>query len=180
MLDGEINRQEKTDFKKKLMRGVAMSLVVVAAAVILLTNAWMVVLQIDGSSMTPLLTMDEIVCAVRIQSPRRNDVIAFYSNNKIHIKRVIAVSGDRVNIDQNGVVSVNNEVLNEPYVTELSLGKSSVEFPMNVPAGTVFVLGDNRAQSMDSRDIRFGTVEKDQIIGRVFMSLWPISKIGKL
>jgi len=180
MLDDEIARQERVEFRGKLMRVVMTCLVAAAAAVILITNALIMVLQIDGSSMNPLLQMDEVVCAVRNNNPSKNDVIAFYQNNKIHIKRVIATSGDMVNIDETGLVWVNGVVLNEPYVTELALGNCGIELPMMVPSGTVFVLGDNRPHSIDSRDSRFGPVEREQIIGRVFMGLWPLNRLGGL
>jgi len=180
VLDGEIARQERSGMRKKAA-GVAMSiLIAVAAAVILITNVLITVLQIDGSSMNPLLNMDEIVCAVRGNNPGRNDIIAFYQNNKIHIKRVIATAGDTVDIEENGVVWVNGLILDEPYVSKLALGHCDVEMPLTVPPGSVFVLGDNRPQSVDSRDSRFGPVEREQIIGRVFMSLWPLNRAGGL
>ena len=155
-------------------------LFITTAAIIIVTNVWTAVLQIDGSSMNPLLQADEIVLVVRTDNPARNDIIAFYHNNKLHIKRVIALAGDLVDIDENGVVSINGETLEEPYVSELSRGNCDIEVPFMVPSGEVFVLGDNRPSSLDSRYSQFGTVNRDQIIGKVKLSLWPLSKMGSV
>jgi len=148
--------------------------------IVLATNLWLAVQQINGSSMNPLLQMDEIVVAVRGSNPERNDVIAFNHNQKLHVKRVIAVAGDWVEIDANGIVSVNGSKPTEPYVSELSLGNCDLTFPYQVPAGTVFVLGDNRPLSLDSRDSKFGPVDREQIIGILKFGIWPLSKIGRV
>jgi signal peptidase I len=147
---------------------------------VIVTNLWVAALQVDGSSMNPLLRMDEVVLAVQTDSPARGDVVAFTHNNKLHIKRVIAVAGDRVEIDGDGVVSVNGQRLKEPYVAEPSLGNCDIAFPLQAPPGTVFVLGDNRPSSMDSRDSRFGPVGRDQIVGRVVFRIWPLGRLGRV
>ena len=180
MLDFEIERLERVESMKRLGRSLLTSLITVSAVIILITNLWVTVLQVDGSSMNPLLEMDEVVITIECDKPIRNDIIAFHQNNKLYIKRVIAVAGDRVAINSEGIVSVNGNTLNEPYVAQLSLGNSDIEFPYMVPAGTVFVLGDNRVISSDSRDSRFGTISMDQIIGEVAFTVWPPSHIAKV
>ena len=180
MLDFEIERLERVESMKRLGRSLLTSLITVSAIIILITNLWVTVLQVDGSSMNPLLEMDEVVITIECDKPIRNDIIAFHQNNKLYIKRVIAVAGDRVAINSEGIVSVNGNTLNEPYVAQLSLGNSDIEFPYMVPAGTVFVLGDNRVISSDSRDSRFGTISMDQIIGEVAFTVWPPSHIAKV
>ena len=180
MLQKEIARQERGAAYKRLMWRILTCMVVSAAVIVLITNIWVTVLQIEGSSMAPLLEMNDIVLTVMESNPERNDIVAFNHNNKLHVKRVIAVAGDRVSIDENGVVSVNGRELNEPYISQLSLGTCDLEFPFSVPAGTVFVLGDNRPQSMDSRDSTFGVIGKDQIIGRVTIRVWPLARFGEL
>jgi len=157
----------------------ALSFLVVAAAIILVvTNLWVTVLQIDGSSMNPLLKMDEIILALKTDNPSQNDVIVFSRNEKIYVKRVIAMAGDWVNIDDDGIVTVNGTILEEPYVSELSVGVCDINFPYQVPAGSVFVMGDNRPLSKDSRDSQFGSVSREQIAGKVVMRAWPPSRIG--
>ena len=179
-LENEIARCERNEAYLRLARELLAGLVAAAAAIIIVTNLWVAVLRIDGSSMNPLLRRDEVVLAARGGSAGRNDVVAFYQNNQCHIKRVIAISGDSVEISGDGVVSVNGETLDEPYVAEQSLGSCDIKFPYLVPTGTVFVLGDNREASLDSRDSRFGPIPRDQITGRVMFTLWPLSRAGKI
>ena len=180
MLEREIARHERNKLYKRLAYSILTALVSVVAAIIIITNLWVAVLQVDGSSMNPLLEMDEIVIATRTDNPTKGDVIAFYHNNKIYIKRVIAIGGDRVEINVDGEVFVNGTMSDEPYVNELSLGDCDIEFPFQVPSETFFVLGDNRGASQDSRNSRFGTVGKELLIGKVIFTVWPFSKIGNI
>jgi len=180
MLDKEIARRERTDAYKRLLFISLMSIVTAAAVIILVTNLWVPVLRIEGSSMNPLLEMDEIVLAITGDNPERNDIIAFYHDDKLYIKRVVAISGDWINIDADGVVSVNNIILNEPYVTELALGSCNIEFPYMVHSGTVFVLGDNRSTAIDSRNSGFGTVSRERIVGKIIFRVWPLSRFGSV
>ena len=177
-LDREIARMERREAYVRLARGALAGLITAAAAVVIATNLWVAVLQIDGTSMNPLLQMDEIVLAVRNGKPARNDIIAFTHSNHIYIKRVVAAGGDRVDIRRDGTVAVNGTILDEPYVTGLSLGSCDVEFPFHVPPGTVFVLGDNRPSALDSRDSGFGTVGGEQVVGKVICRIWPLSRAG--
>ena len=180
MVRKEIARHERNEAYRRLMWKLLAGIVLSAAVVVLVTNLWLAVLQIDGSSMNPLLQMNEIVVAVRGDHPFKNDIIAFTQNNQLHVKRVIAVGGDQVAINDNGVVSVNGQALDEPYVTELSLGSCDITFPFLVPSGAVFVLGDNRPQSMDSRNSEFGVVGREQIIGKVEFRIWPLPRFGNI
>ena len=180
LLDQEIERIERNELLRRAGASLLLSLLTVSAIIILITNLWVGVLVVDGSSMNPLLQGGEIVLTVEYKNPHKLDIIAFHRNNNVYIKRVIATEGDRVSINSDGVVSVNGEILNEPYVTRLSPGYSDIEFPYIVPAETVFVLGDNRAVSSDSRDSRIGPVNMDQIVGEVRFIIWPIPDIGSI
>jgi len=178
-LNQEIARLERRESYRRVALGTLVSLVAVAAMIVIVTNLWLAVLQVDGSSMNPLLQTNEIVLVVRKDNPARNDIVAFTHNNKIYIKRVIAVGGDQVEIREDGTVSVKGRILDEPYITELSRGSCDIEFPYQVPPETFFVMGDNRPLSMDSRDSRLGPVNREQIVGRVTFRLWPLSKIRR-
>ncbi|MCL1895601.1 MAG: signal peptidase I [Clostridiales bacterium] len=180
MLDREIARQERVEAYIKLSRGALAVVLFAVAAIIIITNLWIAVLQVDGSSMNPLLNINEIVVAVRTDDPGKGDVISFRNENRIYIKRVIAAGGDTVEIEETGAVSVNGEVLTEPYVAAPGLGACDIEFPFQVPPGTFFVLGDSRTISLDSRSDQFGPVNREQIIGTVEFRIWPLPKIGSI
>ena len=176
LLEREIARHERREACLRLARGALLSLLTAAAVIALVTQMWLSVLQINGSSMSPQLEMDDFILSVPILNPVTGDIIAFHQNGRLHVKRVVAVSGEWVSIDGDGLVSVNNRPLNEPYVSEPSLGSCDIEFPYHVPDGTLFVLGDNRAASNDSRSSTFGPVRMEQIIGKVIWKVWPLSR----
>ena len=180
MLKKEIKRMDKKERYRKLIKGIISGLIIATAIILIITNVWLAVIQIDGTSMTPLLQMDEIVVATRTDNATPNDIIAFTQKNKLYVKRVIAVAGDRIEINNDGYVTVNGEMLDEPYVEEQSFGKTNIEFPYQVPTGTVFVMGDNRVSSVDSRDREFGPVSREQIVGKLVLKVWPLSKMGKM
>ena len=177
-MDRELARLGRVKAYKRLTWTIVTCFVALAGLVIIATNTWVAVMQVSGSAMSPLLKMNETVLVVRGGHCERNDVIAFYLNNKLFIKRVVAVAGDTVDIGANGTVTLNGDVLNEPYAAEPSLGYCDITLPYMVPAGTVFVLGDNRGQAADSRDSRFGPVSREQIAGKVVFGLWPPKKLG--
>lgn len=179
--------QEIETERKRIRRGVyyrrALSstvsvLVVVAAIAVLITTLFLPILQISGDSMSPTLEHDEIVVLLKTDDFDRGDLIGFYYQGKILLKRVIAVPGDIVVIDAEGNVYVNEELLEEPYVTEKSLGDCDLEFPYEVPGDGYFVMGDRRSNSVDSRNSVIGSITRDDIIGRVFIRVWPFSRMG--
>ena len=108
----------------------------------------------------------------------RGDIISFYYNNKILVKRVIAFEGEWVNIDEDGNVYVNGALLDEPYVKEKAFGECDITLPYQVPDGRVFVMGDHRATSVDSRSSTVGCVFEEQVVGRILYRVWPLSQMG--
>ena len=160
------------------LRGTVAVLVVVAAVAVLITTLFLPILQISGDSMSPTLSHDEIVVLLKTKSFDRGDLIGFYYQGKILLKRVIALPEDEVAIDAEGNVYVNGEILEETYVTDKSLGDCDLEFPYKVPGTGYFVLGDQRTNSVDSRNSAIGAIFRDDIIGKVFLRVWPFSKMG--
>ena len=149
-------------------------LIVVAAASILLATLYFPVFRIYGSSMAPTLNEGDYILAVKTDHFDQGDLIAFYYNNKLLVKRVIANSGDWVDIDKDGNVYVNDNLLEEPYLTEKSQGNYNISFPYQVPEGRVFVMGDHRSVSFDSRMEEIGCISHEQIAGKLKTVIWPV------
>jgi len=159
------------------LRTTVYALVVVAAVAVLLATLFLPVLQVSGSSMEPTLSDDDIILLFKTDNLKTGDLIGFYYQNKLLLKRVIGVAGDIIDIDEEGNVTVNGELLDEPYVTNKSLGECDIELPYQVPENRVFVMGDNRATSIDSRSSAIGCIENDQIVGKVLVRIYPFDKI---
>lgn len=130
--------------------------------------------------MTPVLEDGEVVIALKTAQLERGDVVAFYYNNKILVKRVIACPGEWIDIDKNGVVSIDGETLQEPYLSERALGDTNISLPYQIPEGRYFVMGDHRSVSIDSRNKAVGNISEDQLIGRLAFKIWPIRSIGRV
>lgn len=174
----ERKRIRRTDLYWQALRGTIAVLVVVAAVAVLITTLFLPILQISGDSMSPTLEHNEIVILLKTKEFQQGDLIGFYYQGKILLKRVIALPEDEVAIDAEGSVYVNGELLEEPYVTEKSLGDCDLEFPYKVPGTGYFVMGDQRTNSVDSRNSAIGAITRDDIIGKVFLRVWPFSNFG--
>ncbi len=153
-------------------------LITVAAVAVLVAVLLLPVLQIFGNSMTPTLTEGDYVVSIKGSEMKTGDICAFYYNNKILVKRVIANSGDWVDIDENGVVYVNNRKLDEPYVSDLAVGECDIELPYQVPESRIFVMGDHRSVSVDSRSTAIGCVADEQMVGKIVFCVWPLKDFG--
>lgn len=163
-----------------MLRSTVSTLITVAAAAVLVSTLWLPVLRIYGSSMTPALEDGNIVAAVKSGTFKTGDIIAFYYNNKILVKRIIARAGDWVDIREDGTVLVNGEKLYEPYLAEKAFGECDIELPYQVPEGRYFVMGDHRSVSVDSRSTSVGCVAEEQIVGRLVFRVWPLDGFGTL
>ncbi len=162
----------------RVLRSTIYALVVVAAVAVLLATLFLPVLQVSGDSMNPTLQDKDVIVLVKSGSLKTGDLCGFYWQNKLLLKRVIGLPGDIISLDENGVVTVNGTVLDEPYVDDLALGECDIKFPYQVPENRYFVLGDHRATSIDSRSSVIGCVEKNQIVGKVFIRVWPLSSFS--
>ena len=177
-IQSERKRIRRSKYYTQALRSTVSVLLVVAAIAVLITTLFLPILQISGDSMSPTLEHDEIVVLLKTKKFDRGDMVGFYYQGKILLKRVIALPEDEVAIDADGNVYVNGELLEEPYVTDKKLGDCDLEFPYKVPANTYFVMGDMRSNSVDSRNSAIGSVSRDDIIGKVFIRVWPLPKVG--
>nr|WP_300966481.1 signal peptidase I [Faecalibaculum rodentium] len=169
----------KKKFRDTLKSTIAV-LVVVAALAILAATLWLPVLRIYGNSMTPTLSEGNIVATVKTTEFQPGDVIAFYYNNKLLVKRVIAGPGDWVDLADDGTVYVNGKELEEPYLEEKALGETNIDYPYQVPEDRWFVMGDHRSVSLDSRTKAIGPIAEEQIVGKLIWRLWPFDAAGTL
>lgn len=180
LLEQEIKRRKYQKRYFQVLRNTVYTLITVAAAAVLVAVLLLPVLQIYGSSMTPTLSEGQIVVSLKGSDFRQGDVIAFYYNNKILVKRLIAGPGSWINIDEDGNVYVDDKLLDEPYLQEKAkaFGDCNIKLPYQVPDGRYFVMGDHRSTSIDSRNTAVGCVAEEQIVGRIVFSIWPLNTIG--
>lgn len=174
----ELRRVKYKSRYRSALRSTVYTLVTVAAVAILVATLWLPVLQIYGNSMTPTLQDGEIIFTVKTSDFEPGDIVAFYYNNKILVKRVICGPGDWIDIDEDGTVYVNEARLEEPYLTEKALGECNIDLPYQIPDGRFFVMGDHRSTSVDSRSTAVGCVSQEQIVGKIIFRVWPLSRMG--
>ena len=179
-LAAELKRVKYRSRYRAVLRSTLYMLVVVAAVAVLVATIWMPVLQIYGASMTPTLSEGDIVVSIKGSDFQPGDLVAFYLGNKILVKRCIAGPGQWVDIDEDGNVYVDDKLLEEPYLTEKSLGGSNIELPYQVPDNRYFCMGDHRSTSVDSRHKEVGCVSEEQIVGKIVFGFFPFSGFGKL
>ena len=179
-LKAEAGRTKHKKSFRRTVRNTIFTLITVSAAAVLIAVLLLPVLRIYGTSMDPTLEEGDIVISVKGSNFETGEIVAFYYNNKILVKRVIAHAGDWVDIDEDGNVFVNEKKLDEPYVTELALGDCDIELPYQVPESRLFVMGDHRSVSVDSRNTAVGCVAEEQIVGKIVFRVWPLADFGKV
>lgn len=175
-LENELKRETYKSKYIKILTSTIYALVIISAVSALVATLIMPVIQISGSSMSPTFNEGEIVVSFKTKNLESGDVIAFYHGNKILVKRVIASAGSYVNMDEEGHVYVDGNKLNENYIKDFSLSEVDIELPYQVPDGHWFVLGDNRDDSVDSRNSEIGSISQDDIIGKIIFRIWPLKK----
>ena len=177
-IENELKRERYRVTYHGVLRSTIGILITVAAVAILIAVLLLPVLQIYGKSMNPTLEEGNIVLSVKGSEFKTGDVIAFYYNNKILVKRVIANPGDWVDITEDGTVYVNSREIKEPYIRVKALGETNITLPYQVPESKLFVMGDNRDVSVDSRNTAVGCVAEEQIVGKIVYRVWPLKDIG--
>ncbi len=177
-LETEVARLDYRERFISALRTTVYTLITVVAFALLTATLFLPVLQVYGTSMEPNIKEDTMVICSKTGQPKRGDVLAFYYNNKILIRRVIGLPGDVISIDNSGNVNVNHELLQEDYVTEHTLGTCDLQFPYTVPDGEYFVMGDNRGEVVDSRVSTVGCILQEEFIGVVRFKFWPLNEIG--
>ena len=172
-------RREKYMHRFRLtVRSTFLSLVVVAAAAVLVAVLLLPILRIYGKSMSGTLNAGDIVVSVKSSRMETGDIVAFYYNNNILVKRVIGHQSDIIDMDNDGTVYVNGVEQEEPYLNERAYGETNIELPYQVPDGKIFVMGDNRATSIDSRNTSIGCVAEEQVVGKIVFRIWPLADFG--
>lgn len=165
---------------RKAVRTMISSLLVVAATAVLISSLFFPVLEVTGHSMAPNLLAGDIVVILKNSEPQRGELCTFYYQNKLLIKRVIGLPGDEIYINEEGDVFLNGQLLTEPYVQDKALGEGELEFPYQVPENHYFVLGDHRADSIDSRHAVIGTISTEEMVGRLILRIWPLDRFSSL
>ena len=179
-IEAELKRERNKLRFRRIIKNTLYTLVLVAAIAVLITTLVLPVLQIAGTSMEPTLDNGDIVVLLKTSKLESGDLCGFSYSNKILIKRVIGLPGDVIVISAEGDVYVNGVMLDEPYISEKGLGECDIEFPYTVPENAYFLMGDHRSTSIDSRSTVIGCIPMEQIVGKLFLKVWPLSDIELL
>ena len=177
-LEAELKRINYKSRFRRVLRSTVYTLIVVAACAVLVAVLFMPVLRIYGTSMTPTLNESNIVVSLKDAEIRQKDIVGVYYGTKLLVKRCIAEEYQWVDIDEDGNVYVDSVLLDEPYLTEKAFGECNIELPYQVPEGCIFVMGDHRETSIDSRNTSVGCIARDDVVGKIVFRVWPLSQFG--
>ena len=177
-IEKELKRVQYKSRYKKTLKSTIYALITAAAVAVLVATLWLPVLQIYGTSMEPTLSEGQIVATIKTDNLEQGDIVAFYYGNKVLVKRYIAGPGSWVDIREDGIVLLDDEILVEPYISERDKGICDIEFPYQVPEEAIFLMGDHRKTSVDSRHSSVGCVSEEQIVGKIVFRVWPLEKFG--
>lgn len=156
------------------MRHTLAMLVLIVAASLAVSWLFLPAMRLHSDAMAPTLERGDVVVALKHAAYNPGDMVAFYDQDKLMVRRIIARGGDTVQVTEGGSVLVNGQLLDEPYVSSPALGVCDIDMPLTVPEGQLFVMGDQREASVDSRSTAMGCVAQEQIVGRVFLRAWPL------
>ena len=173
-------QEKEKDTNRVFIKTTIKIIVIIALIISLLLNFFTLVMPIVkyyGTSMSPTLQEGQILVVSKLADIESGDVIAFYYNNKVLVRRVIAIENEQVTVDIFGTVIVNGNEIEESYIENKTYGQCDIDFPYSVPPNMFFVLGDNREVSMDSRLEEIGAVEEDRIIGKIIFAMNPFSTV---
>ena len=178
-IESEMSQVRSKGRFRQSLKGTFGALVVLVPIAVIIAFILLPVLKItNGHNMEPGFQPGDIILLQKTSKAEKGDVCAFYFNNKLLLRRVIAKEGDVVEIDEHGYVKVNDEILDEnDYISEHALGQCDIEFPFHVPTGQIFMLGDNRDYALDSRATNFGCVAQDEIYGKPLARIYPFNNM---
>ncbi|NLT10392.1 MAG: signal peptidase I [Ruminococcus sp.] len=176
----ELKRLRRKQTFSRNLRNTVGAIIVLAALAVIISSAFLPVFRVTGSSMSPTLKNDDVVLCIRTSHYKRGDIVAFHYNNKVLLKRVIGLPGDIIEISEDGTVSVNGEVKDEDYISGKALGECDIVMPYKVPENRLFVMGDHRAVSIDSRSTAVGCVAYENVLGKVLLRVLPLKDFGKV
>ena len=179
-LQAELKRERHKNRYRSTLRSTIYTLIVVAALAVLVATIFLPVLRIYGSSMEPTINEGEIVVSLKGAGFECGDVIVLSFNNKLLVKRVIAGPGQWVNMDLEGNVSVDGKRIEEPYLAEKAYGETNIDLPYQVPDNCIFVMGDHRETSIDSRNTSVGCIDREEIVGKIIFRVWPLKDFGPI
>lgn len=169
----ELNREKYNSKFSNLLKSTVYVLIVIAAIGALLATFLLPVLQLSTDSMSPKYNPGDIVVTIKTKNIKNGDVVAYYHGNKILIGRVIGISSDWIDIDEDGNIYVNGTIVNEDeYVQNKKTFVNDFKYPYQVGSAAYYILNDDRSNTIDSRNLDVGTINENDLIGKILFRVW--------